>query len=223
MWEPQLGPLAAAGHRVVAPDLPGYGDEPLLPGEVDYVEHAASHLVGPSAVVGCSFGGRIAVELAVHRPELVERLVLVAPALGGWDWGEAAEAGFEEEEALLDAEDLVAAAAQQARMWLAPDAAPEVRELTEAMTLRSYEAQLPLGDSVHASWPEPAAADRVGDLAVPTLVVAGTADLPDLQAICEHLAARIPGARLERIEGAGHLPSLERPDELTRLLLDFLA
>ena len=40
--------------------------------------------------------------------------------------------------------------------------------------------------------------------------------------MAEHLVAEIPGARLETIEGAGHLPSLERPDELNRLLLDFL-
>ena len=40
--------------------------------------------------------------------------------------------------------------------------------------------------------------------------------------MAELLVAGIPGARLETIEGAGHLPSLERPDELNRLLLDFL-
>ena len=40
--------------------------------------------------------------------------------------------------------------------------------------------------------------------------------------MAERLAAQIPGARLETIDGAGHLPSLERPDELNRLLVDFL-
>ena len=222
MWAPQVAVLEAAGHRVAAPDLPGYGDAALEPGEVTYVEVAASHLSGRSAVVGCSFGGRIALELAYHRPELVDRLVLVGAGLGTWDWSEAAQADLAEEEALIERGDLGGAAAQQARMWLAPDAAPAVRELTEAMTLRSYEQQLPIEDEVQATWPQPSAAEGLADIVAPTLVVVGTADVDDILAMADHLAAQIPGARLERIEGAGHLPSLERPDELNRLLLDFL-
>jgi 3-oxoadipate enol-lactonase len=222
MWAPQIAALEGAAHRVVAPDLPGYGDEPLEPGEIDYVSTAAAQLAGRATVVGCSFGGRIALELAFHRPELVERLVLVGPGLGGWTWSEGAEAAFEEEETLLEAGDLDGAAAQQARMWLADAAPADVRALTQAMTRRSYEQQLPLGDSVRAVWPQPSAGERLSELDVPTLVVVGTEDLPDIREMCDHLAAQIPGARLERVEGAGHLPGLERPDELNRLLLDFL-
>ncbi len=222
MWAPQVEALEGAGHSVLAPDLPGYGDAPLEAGTIDYVDVAAAQLAGPTAVVGCSFGGRIALELACHRPELVDRLVLVGAGLGSWDWSETAQADFAEEEAALERGDLASAAAQQARMWLAPDADPAVRSLTEAMTLRSYELQLPVEDEVEATWPQPPAADRLGDVAAPTLVVVGTDDVEDIQALAVHLAAQIPGARLARIEGAGHLPSLERPDELNRLLLDFL-
>ena len=78
MWTPQLEALRAAGHDAFAPDLPGFGDEPLVPPTVDYVAFAAEALGEPGAVVGCSYGGRIALELAGARPELVERLVLVA-------------------------------------------------------------------------------------------------------------------------------------------------
>ena len=222
MWAPQVESLGAAGHRVVAPDLPGYGDAALEPGEVSYVDVAASHVSGPTAVVGCSFGGRVALELASHRPELVDRLVLVGAGLASWDWSEATQADFAEEEELIEQGDLAGAAAQQARMWLAPGAEPAVCELTEAMTLRSYEQQLPMEELARATWPQPSAAGRLADLAAPTLVVVGTEDVDDILAMAAHLAAQIPDARLERIEGAGHLPSLERPAELNRLLLDFL-
>jgi 3-oxoadipate enol-lactonase len=107
-------------------------------------------------------------------------------------------------------------------MWLAAGADPIVRELTEAMTIRSYEQQLPLEESVQASWPQPPAAERLADIDAPTLVIVGTEDVADILAMADRLAAGIPGARLATIEGAGHLPSLERPDELNRLLLDFL-
>ena len=107
-------------------------------------------------------------------------------------------------------------------MARADDASAEVRALTEAMTLRSYEQQLPIEDQVKAVWPEPPAQTRLAEIAVPTLVVVGSEDVEDIKAMAERLVAGIPDARLETIEGAGHLPSLERPDELNRLLLDFL-
>ena len=107
-------------------------------------------------------------------------------------------------------------------MWLAPDASDEVRELTEAMTMRSYDQQLPVEGAVKAVWPEPSAEARLPEIDVPTLVVVGDADLTTCSSLAERLAQELPDARLETIEGAGHLPSLERPDELNRLLLDFL-
>jgi pimeloyl-ACP methyl ester carboxylesterase len=222
MWAPQIEALSGAGYRVLAPDLPGFGSAALEPGTIAYVDYAATLLEGPAAAVGCSFGGRIALELALARPELVERLVLIGAGLGGWDWSEAAQAGFAEEEEAIDRGELAEAAASQARMWLAPDAGLAVRELTEAMTLRSYEQQLPLEGQVKSVWPEPSAEERLGEIVVPTLVAVGSEDVEDIKAMAEQLAAGIPGAQLETIQAAGHLPSLERPDELNRLLLDFL-
>ena len=222
MWAPQVEALEAAGHNVVAPDLPGFGDASLEPGTIDYVGFAASQLDKPAAVVGCSFGGRIALELTAAQPELVERLVLVGAAIGSWDWSEQAQAGFAEEEEALERGDLAAAAAQQARMWLADDASPEVRALTEAMTLRSYDQQLPMEEHVKTVWPDVPAQARLAEIVAPTLVVLGSEDVDDIKRMAERLEAEIPGARLETIAGVGHLPSLESPDELNRLLLEFL-
>jgi 3-oxoadipate enol-lactonase len=222
MWREQIAALEAAGHRVLAPDLPGFGDAALEPPTVDYVAFAVDMLDGPAAVVGCSFGGRVALEVAGSRPDLVSRLVLVAPGLGSIEWSEGSQTGFAEEEAILEQGDLAGAAAQQARMWLAPNASAEVRELTEAMTVRSYDQQLPVEGEVRAVWPEPSAETRLGELDVPALLVVGDADRPELVSLAERLVRELPDARLETIAGAGHLPSLERPHELNRLLLGFL-
>jgi 3-oxoadipate enol-lactonase len=222
MWTSQVEALEAAGHRVDAPDLPGYGETPLEPGTIDYVEYVSALIDGPTAVVGASFGGLVELELAVARPDLVERLVLIGSSVRGWEWSESAQAGFADEEAALEQGDLAGAAAQQARMWLADETDPAVRRLTEAMTLRTYELQLPHEDDVQASWPQPRAAERLGDIRVPTLLLVGAEDLGDIHAIARKLATEILEARLETIAGAGHLPSLERPDEVNRLLLDFL-
>ncbi len=222
MWASQVAALEAAGHVVAAPDLPGFGEAPLEPPTVDYVGFATGLLDEPAAVVGCSFGGRVALELAGVRPDLVRKLVLVAPGLASTAWSEESQAGFAEEEELLERGDLTGAAAQQARMWLAPAAADEVRQLTAAMTMRSYEQQLPVDGQVRGSWPEPSAEQRIAAIGAPTLVVVGDGDRPELVQLAARLADELPDARLETIEGAGHLPSLERPDALNRLLLDFL-
>ena len=222
MWAAQVTALEAAGHRVAAPDLPGFGDAALTPPTVDYVEFAAGMLDGPAAVVGCSFGGRVALELAGAKPELVTKLVLVAPGLASTEWSKEAQAGFAQEEALIESGDLTGAAEQQARMWLAPDASADVRTLTAAMTVRSYEQQLPFEDEMRTVWPEPSAETRLAELDVRTLLVVGDADLPELRSLVQRLADELPVAALATIAGAGHLPSLERPDELNRLLLEFL-
>jgi pimeloyl-ACP methyl ester carboxylesterase len=221
-WASQVEALRAAGHEPVAPDLPGFGDEPLVPPTVDRVGFAAERLGARGAAVGNSFGGRIALELAGARPDLVERLVLIAPGLASTPWSEESEALFAEEEELLEAGELEAAARQQAKMWLPQEAPEHVRDLTAAMTLRSYELQLPVDEQVASVWPQPPAEARPAEIGVPTLLVVGEHDRPELRENVERLARELPDARLETIAGAGHLPGLERPDELNALLVEFL-
>jgi pimeloyl-ACP methyl ester carboxylesterase len=72
-------------------------------------------------------------------------------------------------------------------------------------------------------WVEPPAAGRLGHVAAPTLVLVGAEDLPTFLAIADRLAAEIPDAHEVVVEGARHLPAVERPDEFNRLVLDFLA
>jgi len=79
MWRPQIDAFEVAGYRVIAPDLRGFGDRPLEPAQFSHVRDAEALLDGPAAVVGCSLGGRVALELTVHRDDLVERLVLIDP------------------------------------------------------------------------------------------------------------------------------------------------
>jgi 3-oxoadipate enol-lactonase len=220
-WTPQVEALRAAGHSPIAPDLPGYGTEPLRPGRLSYVDHVAALLDAPAAVVGCSFGGRVALELAVERPELVERLVLVNAALPGWDWSAEVQAANAAEDEALDRGDIPAAA--EANMsWLGPDTTAEVRDLVREMVSRNFELVLPVYEQVESVPVQPPANERLGEIGVPTLIVVGAEDVTDMAEIAAILDAGIADTRVETIAGAGHLPSLERPDELNRLLLEFL-
>ncbi len=231
MWRPQIEALEAAGYQVRAPDLAGFGEHRLRPTPFSHVRDVEALLDGPTAVIGCSLGGRVALELALHRSDLVERLVVIAPGLPGWAWSDEARAGQADEEAAYDAGDFEAAAEASVRLWLdRPNRSPEevdpgVRAGVTEMILRSYEMQ-------QGAWEdgareeevlEPPIGERLGEIDCPALVLVGDDDLGDMRAIATHVADSIAGARLVRIASAAHLPSLERPEEVNALLLAFLA
>ena len=230
MWQPQVEVLAAAGYRVIAPDLRGFGERPLEPAPFSHLRNVEGSLDGPAAVVGSSLGGRVALELACHRPDLVLRLVLIAPALPGWGWSDETRAGWAAEEAAFDLGDFATAAEASVRMWVdgpnrSPDEVdPGVRTAVTAMVLRSYELQ-------ESAWEagareedvlDPPVSERLHEISCPTLVLVGEEDLADMQAIAAHIADAVEEARLVTVPETAHVPSLERPDEVNALLLAFL-
>lgn len=229
MWQPQVEVLRAAGYQVVAPDLRGFGQRVLEPAPFSYVRDVEALLDGPAAVIGNSLGGRVALELAVIRPDLVERLVLIAPGLRRWEWSDETRGGWAEEEAALERGDFPAAAEASLRLWVdgprrSPDAVdPAMRSAVRAMVIRSYELQQ---DAWAAGTEEeifdPPVNDRLGEIRCPTLVLVGDEDVADMTAIAAHVANSVGGARLVTVSEAAHLPSLERADEVNALLLAFL-
>jgi 3-oxoadipate enol-lactonase len=211
-WERQAAMLAP--RRVVAPDLPGFGETPVPAGEFSQLDGIVPLLDGPAAVVGNSLGGRVALQLALARPDLVERLLLVSPGLPGHDWSPEVRASWAAEDEALERGDLAAATEVNVEFW----AQPHVRELVRPMQHRAFELALAAPE-----WQELPVPDLdPGAIGCPTLIAVGEHDVRDFHEIGARLAAEIPGARLVTIPGAGHLPNLEAPEAFDRLLLEFL-
>jgi 3-oxoadipate enol-lactonase len=213
MWDRQARMLRERGFDVVAPDLPGFGTEPVPSEPFSFVHRIAALL--PAMLLGSSFGGRIALETALARPDAVPRLVLVAPSLGDHTWSEDMTSYWVEEEELLEREDVGAAT----ELTLSHFVEPHVHDAVRPMQRRAYELQLAAGDQ-EVLWPEP---QPLSSLQPPTLVVLGERDGPDFWAIAERIVREAPNARLEVVAGARHLPSLERPDEFDELVVPFLS
>src|SRR5207253_2770293 len=96
----------------------GFGERRLEPELFSYARDVLPLLDRPAAVIGSSLGGRVALELAVLRPELIERLVLLDPGLPGWEWSQETRTGWSEEEAAFDRGDYEAAADACLALWL---------------------------------------------------------------------------------------------------------
>ena len=231
MWQPQVEALEAAGYGVLAPDLRGFGQRRFEEAPFSHVRDVEALVDGPVAVVGNSLGGRVALELALCRPESVERLVLIAPGLPGWEWSDETRSGWTLEASAFERGDLDAAAEASLRMWVdgprrSPEAVdPAMRAAVREMILRSYALEQEATERGADEEPvlDPPVNERLTEIDCPTLVLVGDEDVGDMRAIAAHIAESVPGARLSTIEGAAHLPSLEKPVEVNRLLLEFLS
>jgi len=221
MWSPQVGALTAAGFRVTRCDLRGFGESPLPPAAYndadDLLELMDALGVASAAVVASSGSGPVACELAARRPERVSALLLACAALPGWPASPEREAFASQEDALLAAGDITAAAELNVKTWVGPAADDAARSLVRDMQRHIFEVQLaaPEPPSIEVPWQWEAIAAR-------TLVVSGDLDLPDFTGIGDELSRRIAGAGRRRLAWAGHLPSLEDPGRFNPLLLDFL-
>ncbi len=226
MWAGQLAAVAAAGYRVVAVDLAGFGDAPLVPGEqapwTDVLQTMDALGIERAALVGNSFGGAVALRVAAVAPERVWALALISAPPPELDPSPRLRAAWDAEEAALQRGDLDAAAASVVEAWTLPDAPAALREQVRRMQRRAFELQTNDEDATDAPDPLDEDPDALARLRMPVLVAAGELDMPDFVDGAEVLARTIPGARHSVIAGAGHLAPLETPEAFRELLLQFL-
>jgi pimeloyl-ACP methyl ester carboxylesterase len=219
-WD-DVRPLLAREHRVVTPDLPGFGATPLQPGELSLADNLLEPVAGPAALVGTSLGGRAVLEAALAAPERVVKLVLIDANPFGWS--DEVQRLQEQEDSLVEAGRFEEAAELMARWWLVgPQREPDevdgaLYERVRGMARRGYGLQAGVDASFRRVEIE------LERIEAPTLVVRGSLDWPDVAAAAERFVRQLRDAREAVVEGCAHLPTMERPNEVAALILEFLA
>jgi len=226
-WDPFLDSLAQS-HTVYAPEHPG-----TTPGSPDsikpldtlwdlvlyYYELFDALGLDEPALIGHSFGGMVAAEVAATNPERVSRLVLIDP-IGLWrddapvkNWmalpiAELPKYLFADEEGPLAK--MVAAA---------------VSEQSESAVDGMIQMMWSLACTGKFVWPIPdrGLKKRLHRVKAPTLIVWGQQDRIAPPVYAQEFAGKIPGARVELVDGAGHLPHLEQMGVVAPLVTQFLA
>jgi 3-oxoadipate enol-lactonase len=232
VWDPQWTSFAPR-YQLVRCDLPGFGRTPLGNGTVELARDVTALLdqvgVPAATIIGCSLGGRVALEVALARPELVSSLVLVGAGLPGYAWSETVRESRATADEAVSRGDLDAATEINLRMWVdgpnrkPAEVDPSIRAAVAEMQRDALKLQAPYWDDVTEKPLVPELSDRLGDVRIPTLVLFGEEDVEDIHRLAEILAAAIPDATLASIPGAAHVPNLEQPAAFDALVLDFLA
>jgi 3-oxoadipate enol-lactonase len=223
-WEAQFTGLSDA-CRVVRWDRRGYGRsaEPNTSySSVDdlarVIESAAD---GPVVLVGCSYGSVVSLHCALDHPKLAAALVLVGPVVSGLGYTEHMMTRGGRRTMDVTTPDAEIDYWSAVDPWFVAASNVQAREqLRELLTANRHNLES------KERWErslEPAALLRLGEVAVPTLIIVGEHDVPDVHAHAGALEAGIRGARRVVLAGSGHLPQLEVPDAFNELVLEFLS
>ncbi|WP_235878901.1 alpha/beta fold hydrolase [Saccharopolyspora karakumensis] len=228
LWAPQTDALVAAGYRVITPDLRGYGDSTVTPGEVllsrfaDDLAALLAHLgVGSAVVGGVSMGGQVAMEFHRRHRHRIRALVLSdTSAEAETDEGKRFRNNLADR---LLTEGMDGYANEVIDKMLAAynvSALPEVAEHVLGM----MRATDPWGAAaaLRGRAQRPHYGETLGTVAVPTLVVVGADDVYTPVAEAKAIGDLVPDAAVSVIDHAGHLPNAEQPERFNTVLLEFL-
>lgn len=230
MWIHQMQEFGNR-HQAVSYDRRGFGGTVADAEDHSAVEDLMSVLYtvtngSPAILVGSSQGGGIALDAALQYPSYVRALVLLSSSVTGapkiehppqvenlLEQLKRAEAEYEHDEALKI----------RTQLWLDGPFQYEGRVVGEArMVFEEMNATAlslpPIGSNTDSS----VAYGQLNKLLAPTLVMCGDLDLPGIRERSQYIAMNVPGARSCVVAGAAHLPSLERPLEVTRMIVEFL-
>lgn len=167
-------------------------------------------------LLGLSMGGGVALNFALSHPSRVSRLILISPAMVGWEWSDAWKALWRGVSSAARSGDMALA---RERWWQHPmfavvrqgEAAEDLRRAIDAYPGRQW-----IRDPQRNQLPD---VDRLHTLAMPTLLLTGEHDFADLRLIADVIEGAAPDVTRIDHAGAGHMLHLERPNEVAAAIL----
>jgi pimeloyl-ACP methyl ester carboxylesterase len=223
-WDPFLSELARA-FTVYAPEHPG-----TTPGAPDDIYHLdglwdlvlcydellTALKLDEAVMVGHSFGGMVACEMAAAAPRRARRLALIDP-IGFWRDSERVVNWMAVNPAELPAYIFRDPAGEAAKHLFGPAEPPEAAAAARVRLMWA------MGATGKFIWPIPdkGLKKRIHRVSAPTLLVWGKEDRLVPPVYADEFSRRIPGARVQTVDGAGHAPHLEQPERVARMIHEF--
>jgi pimeloyl-ACP methyl ester carboxylesterase len=226
-WERNIGPLSR-DFRVIALDQIGFGQSDKPMANYDnrmlsefLVRFLAAIGVAKASLIGSSMGAQVALHAAVHRPEVVDRLVLV-------DGGNVRSAGAPapppmapERQRIMNG--VTSEETRELLGLLIHDKSLITDRLVDEALMTHLQSSYAIGKILEAG-PKlnSLGEEEVRTVKSPTLIIWGKNDALTGPAAADRLAGMIPGARKMVIDEAGHMPHWEKAEEFNRVVTEFL-
>ncbi|MGH6619357.1 MAG: alpha/beta fold hydrolase [Alphaproteobacteria bacterium] len=227
----KIAPQLQGRFRVVAPDLIGFGETGSWSGERELTHDDQAALVrgvielgseegpaGPVHVAGHSYGGAVAVRLALNCPELVKSLFLIEPVLTPLLRQAGEDKLFEMERSLANAFIADYEAGRSASAWRRfidhHNGDGTWESLSGNARYRFLSMTRETADAYRSNLNNPTTLYDLRALTMPTLVACGARTTETYRLICRILRGRIPGCANLDVEGAAHMSPLSHPDQI---------
>ena len=222
VWDDVWGPFCNEFHTIRY-DRPGYGlSAPATRWhtETDDLFALLRRLkIRRAVLVGSSHGGAIAINFTLEHPAMVEELVLVGAVVDGYGFSDHFLDRTVENQRPMEKNDVTGLIKNWAndKYVLAPDHLAARKKLQDLLTASPQ-------DLTHQDLARdmPSALPRLREIRVPTLILVGDADIPDVHAHAGVIETGVPNSRRVVIHDAGHLLYLELPEEFSRVVIRFL-
>jgi 3-oxoadipate enol-lactonase len=227
MWRPQAEALRST-CRLILPDLPGFGDSPVSAHvSMESMADAVAQLLDekgirePVVLGGLSMGGYVAFAFARKYPDRLRGLILADTRAEGDD--DAAKANRDKLISFASSHSAGDVAEQMLPRLLAPETPKKFPAVVEEVR-KLGSAQKPQGivAALHAMRERPDSTSTLEQIRAPTLILVGKDDALTPPAVAEKMAARLKGAQLVVIDGAGHLSNLEQPAAFSEAVKKFV-
>jgi 3-oxoadipate enol-lactonase len=219
-----IAPQLSRTHRVIVPELPGFGGSKAVSGGLaavaDRMAEAVSEAGGRDAIVlGNGYGGFVALQMAIRHPDIASKFIL---ADCGAAFSEPGREAFRTMAAVSKAKGLAAITDVAMRRLFAPEfqaAHPDLmRDRREAFLKTDPEVL----QGACAQLAELDLRPELSDVKMPVLVLVGEHDEATPPPMSHELAALLPNARLKILTGCAHVPQLQAPQAFLDAIADFL-
>jgi pimeloyl-ACP methyl ester carboxylesterase len=222
----------ARNYQVIRYDMRGYGKSEPVDREFNHMDDLVAILDAleirePVIIMGCSMGGGLAMDFALTHPSRVKTLIMVGSGPSGLELDVPTPAKFADAEKAFEAGDLDLVAEIETQIWfdgtgrIPEQVNQEMRKLLYEMNRQALAHEVKqLGKRLPNA--ETPAFDRLSNLRIPVLIIAGAHDTPYILAAADYMVERIPSVQKVVIEDAAHLPNMDHPEEFRIIVTNFL-